>query len=74
MTLLKILGVTAFTAFFYWYAISTLVRGKFDDFGTQIRRAEQPGKFWLQVFLCLLTAFGSTIYAVVVIHDALKDQ
>ena len=74
MTLLAIIGLTAFTAFFYGYAIVAVVRGNFDDFGTQVRRTEQPGKFWLQVVLCLLMALGSTIYTATVIHDALRDR
>ena len=69
MTALLTLGVIALAAYFYWVVVSALVRGKTADFERDIHRSEQPGKYWLQVILCLLMAAGATIYALFLIGD-----
>jgi hypothetical protein len=69
MTALLILGVVAMAAYFYWVVVTALMRGKTPDFGRDIYRSEQPGKYWVQVMLCSLMAAGATIYALFLIGD-----
>ena len=73
MTALLALGVVAMAAYFYWVVLTALMRGRTPDFGRDIYRDEQPGKFWVQVVLCFWMAVGATIYALFLIGD-LTDQ
>ena len=69
MTTIKTFAVIALTAYFYWVVMTALVRGRTPDFGRDIDRSEQPGKYWLQVVLYSLMAAGGTIYALVLMED-----
>ena len=69
MSTLLIIGVLALAAYFYWVVVTALIRGKTPDFGRDIYRSEQPGKFWVQVLLCTWMALGLTIYALFLIGD-----
>jgi hypothetical protein len=70
MTILRIIGVTALAAFFYWVVLTALFRRRISDFGRGIYRSEQPGQYWFQIGLYSLMAAGSTIYALALIGDA----
>lgn len=63
------IGVIALAGYFWWVVVTALLRGRTPDFGRDIVRAEQPGKFWTQVLLCLLMALGATIYALALLGD-----
>jgi hypothetical protein len=69
VTVAKLLLVVALAGYFTWVVISALIRGWTPDFGTGIRRSEQPGKYWLQLVLCSAMAAGGTIYALVLLDD-----
>jgi hypothetical protein len=70
VTILLTIGVVAFAAYFYWVVLAAVVRGRTADFGRDIYRSEQPGKYWFQIGLYSLMAAGSTIYARALIGDA----
>ena len=72
MTIVLTIGVIALAACFYGFLIMALVRGRIPDFGNDILRPEQPGKFWLQIGLYALMATGATIYALALIGDRSK--
>ena len=69
MNALLILGVAGVAGYFYWVVVTALMRGRTPDFGRDIYRSEQPGKYWLQIVLYSLMAAGSTIYALFLIGD-----
>jgi hypothetical protein len=69
VTIIKTFAVIALTAYFYWVAVTALIRGRTPDFGRDVDRTEQPGKYWLQVVLYSLMAAGGTIYALVLLQD-----
>jgi hypothetical protein len=69
VTALLILGVVAMAGYFYWFVVTALIRGRIPDFGRDIYRSEQPGKYWVQVVLCTWMALGATIYALFLIGD-----
>jgi len=70
VSLLKTFAVIALAAYFYWVVITALIRKRTPDFGRDIHRREQPGKYWLQVVLYSLMAAGATIYALALLGDA----
>ena len=47
MTALLALGVVIMAGYFYWVVVTALMRGRTPDFGTDIYRSEQPGKYWM---------------------------
>ena len=69
MTLLLILGVISMASYFCWIVVTALIRGRTPDFGHDILRSEQPGKYWVQVVLSTWMALGLTIYALFLIGD-----
>ena len=69
MTILLTLGAVALAGYFYWVVVTALIRRRTPDFGRDILRSEQPGKYWLQVVLCSLMAAGLTIYALILVGD-----
>ena len=69
MTALLTLGVIALSAYFCWVVVTALIRRRTPDFGRDIYRSEQPGKYWGQVVLYLLMALGGSIYALFLIGD-----
>ena len=69
MNALLLIGVVALAAYFWWVVATALARGRTPDFGRDIVRTEQPGKFWTQVMLCLMMALGATIYALALLGD-----
>ena len=72
MTILLTLGVIALASYFYWVVVAALIRRRTPDFGRDIYRSEQPGKYWMQIVLYSLMAVGATIYALVLLGDMLK--
>ncbi len=73
MNALLILGVVALAGYFYWVVVTALIRGRTPDFGRDIYRSEQPGKYWVQVVLCSWMAVGASIYALFLIGDLTRQ-
>jgi hypothetical protein len=73
MNALLILGVVALAGYFYWVVVTALIRGRTPDFGRDICRSEQPGKYWVQVVLCSWMAVGASIYALFLIGDLTRQ-
>jgi hypothetical protein len=69
VTALLTLGVVAMASYFYWVVATALMRGRTPDFGRDIYRSEQPGKYWVQVVLYTWMALGLTIFALFLIGD-----
>jgi hypothetical protein len=69
VNVLLTVGVVAMAAYFYWVVVTALIRGRTPDFGRNIYRGEQPGKYWLQVVLYSLMAAGATVYALFLVGD-----
>ena len=69
MKILLTLGAVALAGYFYWVVLTALMRGRTPDFGRDIVRSEQPGKYWVQVVLCSLMAAGLTIYVLLQLED-----
>jgi hypothetical protein len=67
--ILLTLGAVALAGYFYWVVLTALMRGRTPDFGRDIVRSEQPGKYWVQVVLCSLMAAGLTIYVLLQLED-----
>jgi hypothetical protein len=67
--ILLTLGAVALAGYFYWVVLTALMRGRTPDFGRDIVRSEQPGKYWVQVVLCSLMAAGLTIYVLLQLKD-----
>jgi hypothetical protein len=69
MTVLLTLAASALAGYFYWVVVTALIRRRTPDFGNDILRSEQPGKYWLQVVLYSLMAAGATVYALFLVGD-----
>jgi hypothetical protein len=69
MSELLTLGVVAMAGYFYFVVVTALIRGRTPDFGRDIYRSEQPGKYWVQVVLYAWMALGLTIYGLFLIGD-----
>ena len=69
MNHLLTIAVIAMALYFWWVVVVALARRRTPDFGRDIYRSEQPGKYWLQIILYSWMAAGSTIYALVLVGD-----
>jgi hypothetical protein len=72
VTLLLTLGVIALAGYFYWVVVTALIRRRTPDFGRDIHRSKQPGKYWTQIALYSLMAVGATFYALALVGDFTK--
>ena len=69
MTLLKAFAAVALAGYFTWVVVTALIRRRTPDFGRDIYRSEQPGKYWLQITLYSLMAAGAAIYSLALIAE-----
>ena len=69
MNALLAIGLIGLAGYFSWVVVMALRRGRTPDFGRDIYRSEQPGKYWVQIILYIWMALGATIAALFVVGD-----